>query len=149
MQSKHMVKSLFLYYYSEKGYGLGLFFTMGYLASMITLLLLGLVCLSESILDDGILKSIFSGNVSFGNNSRGMAQFSGKLFAIILLIVLAGLLYVPSYFFYRNWTVDFDKMDYLDRQKTISQGKKVMNVFGIFAVIVSVGGVFIMIANFS
>ena len=144
-----MVKSLFLYYYSEKGYSLGLFFTIGYLASMISLLLLGLVCLSVSLLDDGILKSIFSGNVSFGNNSRGLIQLSGKLFVILLLIVLAGLLYIPSYFFYKNWTVDFDKMDHLDRQKTISQGKKVMNIFGIFAVLISVGGVFIMIANFS
>lgn len=144
-----MIKSLFLYYYSEKGYNGGLFFTVGYLASMITLLFLGLACLSEVFLDDGMFSILFKGNNSFGNNSRGLVRFSGKLLAISFIVVLAGLLYISSFFLYKNWTIDFNKMDEINRLKTISNGKKVMNVFGIFAVLISVGGVLFMVASFS
>lgn len=141
-----MLKSLFLYYYSEKGYSGGLFFTIGYLASMFTLLFIGIAFFSEMVLDKGILSTLFKGSSSFGAG-RGSAKLIGKLLGLGLILGLGAVLFVPSFFLYKKWTHDYDQMNWNDQVKVASKGKKVMNVFAVSVVLLSVGGVLIMIGN--
>ena len=141
------MKSLYLYYYSEKGYSQGLFFSIGFLASMSVLFLMGIAIFSEVLFNEGILTSLLKGNLSFSGNDRGYARVLGKLLAILLIIVFGGVITIPSSIYYKKWVANYKNIDFPEKKQILKRGKAIMETITIVVVLLAVSSAITLAMN--
>jgi len=142
------IKTFYLYYYDELGFSRGLFRSNIFLTGMLILIFIGISCLSEAFLKDGVISYFIKDN-NLVSSSRFITKSVAKLLAVVFAIACFFVLFFTSKGCYKKWISDFDQLTFTERNEYADKGKDASITITVVVLIFSIGSVFIMIDSFS